>query len=232
MPSENNVPVVILACQVFQHLIEKRLPPGLADSITYLDYGLHKIPRNLKTYLQEQIDNIEKPSLVVLGYGLCGNGLDGVRAGKHILLVPRTDDCIAILLGSNQAYQREFDATPGTYWLSKGWLESGSNPLREYQVYLERYGTEQTEWLMDTQYKNYKRLAFVAHNQEDLDAYRPQAEEVARYCQRWGMRYEEILGSEDYIIRLVEVAAALDQAGDDFVIVPPGGELSQSQFIR
>jgi hypothetical protein len=232
MPSENNIPVVILACQVFQHLIEKRLPPGLADSITYLDYGLHRIPRNLKAYLQEQIDSIEKPSLVVLGYGLCGNGLDGVRAGKHILLIPRTDDCIAILLGSYQAYRREFDSLPGTYYLSKGWLESGSNPLREYQVYLERYGREQTEWLMDTQYKNYKRLAFVAHNQADLDAYRPQAEEVARFCQRWGMRYEEILGSEDYIIRLVEVAAALDQAGDDFVVVPPGGELSQSQFIR
>ena len=232
MPSEKDIPVVIIACQVFQHLIEKRLPPGLADSITYLDYGLHQIPRNLTTHLQELIDGIEQPSLVVLGYGLCGNGLNGVRAGKHILLVPRTDDCIAILLGSYQAYRQEFDSVPGTYYLSKGWLESGSNPLSEYQVYLERYGPEQTEWLMDTQYKNYKRLAFVAHNQEDLDAYRPQAEEVARFCQRWGMRYEEILGSEDYIIRLVEVAAALDQAGDDFVVVPPGGELSHSQFIR
>ena len=232
MPSENNVPVVILACQVFQHLLEKRLPPGLAESITYLDYGLHQIPRNLTTRLQELIDGIEVPSLVVLGYGLCGNGLNGVRAGKHILLVPRADDCIAILLGSYQAYQREFDSAPGTYYLSKGWLESGSNPLKEYQVYLERYGAEKTEWVMDMQYQNYKRLAFVAHNQEDLDAYRPQAEEVARFCQRWGMHYEEILGSEDYVKRLVEVAAALDQAGDDFVVVPPGGELAQSQFIR
>jgi hypothetical protein len=116
MSSENNVPVVIIACQVFQHLIETRLPPGLAESITYLDYGLHKIPRNLTTRLQELIDGIEVPSLVVLGYGLCGNGLNGVRAGKHILLVPRTDDCIAILLGSHQAYQREFDSAPGTYY--------------------------------------------------------------------------------------------------------------------
>jgi len=232
MSSENNVPVVIIACQVFQHLLEKRLPPGLTESITYLDYGLHKIPRNLTARLQELIDGIEKPSLVVLGYGLCGNGLNGVRAGKHMLLVPRTDDCIAILLGSYQAYQREFDSAPGTYYLSKGWLESGSNPLKEYQDYLERYGAEKTEWVMDMQYQNYKRLAFVAHNQEDLEAYRPQAEEVARFCQRWGMRYEEILGSENYVKRLVEVAAALDQAGDDFVVVPPGGELAQSQFIR
>ena len=232
MPSENNVPVVILACQVFQHLIEKRLPPGLADSITYLDYGLHKIPRNLKTYLQEQIDNIEKPSLVVLGYGLCGNGLDGVRAGKHILLVPRTDDCIAILLGSNQAYQREFDATPGTYWLSKGWLESGSNPLKEYQGYVEKYGEKQAHWLMDTQYRHYKRLALVAHQPGDLEKYRPLAHDVAEYCSQWGVRYEEILGSDEYVRRLGQVALALELAGEDFVVVPPGGELKQNQFLR
>jgi len=70
---------------------------------------------------------------VVLGYGLCGNGLHGLKAGRHTLLAPRADDCIALLLGSYQAYRREFDAEPATYWLSKGWLESGSNPLQEYR---------------------------------------------------------------------------------------------------
>ncbi|MGW8250062.1 MAG: DUF1638 domain-containing protein, partial [Anaerolineales bacterium] len=75
MSPEDRLPVVFLACQVFQHLIEARLPADLAQSITYLDYGLHSVPRNLKTCLQEQIDRIEQPSLVVLGYGLCGNGL-------------------------------------------------------------------------------------------------------------------------------------------------------------
>jgi len=85
---------------------------------------------------------------------------------------------------------------------------------------------------MDQQYQNYKRLVFVAHNPEDLERYRPQAEEVARFCQRWGMRYEEILGSEDYVNHLVETATALDKAGEDFLVIPPGGELNQSQFIR
>jgi len=63
---------------------------------------------------------------------LCGNGLNGIRAGQHILLIPRADDCIAILLGSYQVYKQEFQSAPGTYYLSKGWLESGSNPLSEY----------------------------------------------------------------------------------------------------
>ncbi len=85
---------------------------------------------------------------------------------------------------------------------------------------------------MDVQYRNYKRLVFVAHNQADLDRYRPQAQEVAEYCQRWGMRYEEIIGSEKYVRGLIEVAASLDLADEDFILIPPGGELKQAQFVR
>jgi hypothetical protein len=85
---------------------------------------------------------------------------------------------------------------------------------------------------MNQQYKNYRRLALVAHSPQDLDKYRPKAMEVARFCERWGMRYEEILGSDKYVRKLVEVALDLDNANEDFIVVPPGGELKQSQFIR
>ena len=232
MQPENSLPLVVIACKIFQGLLEKHLSPERAAQTTYLDYGLHSVPRKLREEVQTQLDGLEKPSLVLLGYGLCGNGLHGIQAGRHTLLMPRTDDCIAVLLGSYQEYRDQFDAEPGTYYLSKGWLESGSNPLQEYQEYEQRYGPEQAAWLMDTQYRNYKRLAFVAHRLEDLDAYRPVAQEVADYCQRWGMRYEEILGSDQYVRRLVEVAAALDGGGDDFLVVPPGGEITQRQFLR
>ena len=121
--------VVLLACAVFKNLLENLLPDELAAEVNFLDYGLHSIPSNLKIAVQECLDAIEEPSLVVLGYGLCGNGLDGIQAGKHTLLIPRADDCIAIFLGSYAAYRREFDENPGTYYLTKGWIESGSDPL-------------------------------------------------------------------------------------------------------
>jgi hypothetical protein len=231
-PLSENLPVVILACKVFSGLLEKYLPEELTGRITYLDYGLHEAPRKLKTALQEAIDSIEVPSLVVLGYGLCGNGLDGLKAGKNALLVPRADDCIALLLGSNQAYQEQFFSMPGTYWLSKGWLEVGSNPLNEYHEYIEKYGLAQADWLVDTQYKNYKRLAFVSHEPNDLETYRPLVREIAEFCARWDMIYEEILGSEEYIRRLCQACQDTSQLDDDFILVPPGGELKQGLFLR
>lgn len=231
MSPPDKLPIVIVSCQVLENILERLLPEDLAQQVSFMDYGLHRFPNKMTWTLQEVIDSIEAPSLVVLGYGLCGNGLNGIKAGKHTLLVPRADDCIAILLGSREAYMREFDAEPGTYYLSKGWLESGSHPLKEYEEYVEKYGPEDASWIMDQQYQHYERLALVVHNEADLAKYRPQAKKVAQYCQQWGMRYEEILGSEAFVRRLIEVAADPVQSDDNFVIVPPGGEIRQDQFI-
>ena len=230
--TDEQPPVAIIACKVFQDLLERLVPDDMADQVTFLDYGLHEVPKALNEAVQEQIDQLEEPSRILLGYGLCGNGLDGIQAGQHTLFIPRADDCIAILLGSYEAYVKEFSENPGTYYLTKGWLESGSDPLKEHHEAVEKYGAEAAEWVMDQQYMNYKRLVFVAHNQEDLDTYRPRALEVAEYCKRWGMQYEEAQGSEEYIRDLVTAVATLAESDDQFLVIPPGGSIRQDQFLR
>jgi hypothetical protein len=231
-PDVSTLPVVVLACRVFQHWLEHLLPEETAKNITFFDYGLHAVPRNLRQTLQQAIDGIAQPSLVVLGYGLCGNGLDQIQAGKHYLLIPRTDDCIAILLGSYQAYRREMEKEPGTYYLSKGWLEAGTNPLEESRKYALKYDAATVEFLMDSQYQHYRRLMLVARDQNELETYRARAQEVAAYCARWGMRYEEMLGSDDLLIKLVDIATGSVEVDHEFLLVPPGGMLTQAQFIR
>lgn len=233
------IPIVVVTCKVLAAALERVLPETFAAEVRYLDYGLHRVPVKLTDAVQEAVSAIEQPSLVVLGYGLCGNGLRGIRSGVHTLLVPRTDDCIAILLGSYKSYMRQFSATPGTYYLTKGWLESGSHPLKEYHEYLPKYGPETTLWLLDQQYANYERIALVASNPEEMAAYREQALEVARFCERWHMRYEEVTGSDDYVRRLVETASALragtltpDSVPADFLLIPPGAEIRQEMFMR
>jgi hypothetical protein len=95
-----------------------------------------------------------------------------------------------------------------------------------------KYGADQAAWIMDQQYQHYKRLVLVAQSQADLDAYREQALQVARFCERWDMRYEELLGSDGYVQRLVAVASNLEAADSDFLVIPPGGEIHQEQFMR
>lgn len=226
------LPIVILSCRVFEHLFVKHLSHGFAEQVTFLDYGLHQTPRKLKETLQQSIDGIKTPSLIVLGYGLCGNGVNGLKSGIHTLLAPRSDDCIGILLGSPEKYRQLFFEGPPTYYLSVGWLESGSNPLREYQAYVSRYGEEKAMRIMDTQYRNYRRLAFVAHTELELEQYRPKALEVAEFCARWGMVYEEMLGSEDFIRDLISTANDRNNLKSQFIQVNPGGQLLQQEYLK
>ncbi len=225
-----NKPIVIFACKVLQDAIEQHLPEGFVNHASYLDYGLHRHPKKMTLSLQEEIDDITTPSTIILGYGLCGGGLAGLRAGEHTLIVPRTDDCIAILFGSRKVYLDEFGKHPGTYYLSKGWLECGSHPLKEYHEYLQRYGQEDVDWIMDQQYSHYKRLVLVAHTEEELKNYRPQAYEVARYCQYWEMKYEEMLGSQDYVKNVLNNAKTLHDGDEDFLVIPPGDVIREAQF--
>jgi hypothetical protein len=232
MSQRQEMPTVIIACRVLQSMLEELAPAEESDRAIFMDYGLHRQPGKMTHELQEKIDSIETPSLILMGYGLCGKGLAGIKSGRHTLKIPRVDDCIAILLGSREAYRREFSAVPGTYYLSKGWLESGSHPLKESEEYAQKYGTEKTDWIMDQQYQHYERLALVGHSQNDLETYRLQALKVARYCKRWGMRYEELLGSDEYVRRLADVSNVSANNDKDFVIIPPGGEIRLEQFIQ
>lgn len=227
-------PVVVIACQVLQNWLENIIKdlPGWDGNITFFDYALHSVPNNLRKTIQNAIDAVEQPSLIMLGYGLCGNGLNDLNAGKHYLLIPRSHDCIALILGSSDAYHREIKAEPGTYYLSKGWLEGGSNPLQESRDLTEKYGPKKADWIMDYQYHNYKRLVMVARNPAELEFYHEQAQEVANYCARWGMRYEELIGSDEYMNNLVKAATHLDSIGEDFLLIPPGGSIKTMQFIR
>lgn len=227
-----DTPLVVIACRVFEGLLEAHLPDSLSAQIMYQDYGLHRQPGKLTEALQTLLNSISQPSRIALGYGLCGNGLDGLRAGIHTLLAPRADDCIALLLGSPDEYQRQFNAAPGTYYLTKGWLESGSDPLKEFEEHRHKYGDEEAQWIMNQQYQHYTRLALVAYDQSDLQLYRPQAQAVAEYCRRWGMEYEEILGHDGFIQKLARAAANPELTDHDIIIVHPGETLRANQFAR
>jgi len=228
----NNHRVILIACKIFQDQLGESLPPGLVKETYFLEFGLHRYPVRLRQKIQTFIDDLKEPSLVVLGYGLCGNGLHGINSRQHTLLIPRVDDCIPILLGSYNAYLQQTQVEPATFYLSQGWLESGSHPLNEYEEYVQRFGPIEADMIINAQYQHCKRLAFVANNKSTLEAYREEAQKVAQFCQRWGTHYQEILGSDAYIQRLVAAIQEPERAQDDFLIITPGAKIHSQEFLR
>jgi hypothetical protein len=224
-------PVVAIACRALEELIRSVLPPDIP--MTFLGYELHTRPKEMRPAVQALLDGLARPSVVLLGYGLCGNGVVGVKSGPHVLVIPRTHDCIAIFLGSFHAYQERFRKEPATFYLTKGWIESGEGPLYDYRQFVRQYGEETANDLIDMLYRHYRRLCFVAFSDAELTRYRAQLDEVADFCRtRLNMTYEEVRGNDALIAALATMPARLDQGNEDFVVVPPGGEVDESMFHR
>ncbi|MDP6182642.1 MAG: DUF1638 domain-containing protein, partial [Gammaproteobacteria bacterium] len=222
--------VYVVSCQVLQRALQPLLDklPELA-SCSFMDYGLHCTPGEMASELQVVLDAAVKPGIVLLGYGLCGNGLVGLRAGRHTLVIPRTDDCIAILMGSYQKYLEDFQRHPGTYYLSEGWLESGFHPLGQLREWSERHGEEKARQLIARVYVHYQRVVLVAFTPEELSRYRSESQAVADLL---GVVYDEMLGTPTLLERLVWQVDATDLDRDEFVVIPPGAEVQQMDFVR
>ena len=163
----------------------------------------------------------------------CGNGLVGVKSGVHTLVIPRTHDCVAIFLGSHQRYVERFFANANTYYLTKGWLDARDEPLTDYLDYVKQFDEETADYLVEMKYKHYRRLCMVGFSQEELDGCRADAMKVADFCkQRFGMEYEETIGTTELIEALIEMPDKLEGHNDDFVVVPSGGEILMELFLR
>lgn len=214
---------IVIACET---VIEEMLPI-LPEDVDYqvLDFGLHLIPNNLRKSLQEAIDTAGQAyETVILGYGLCSLAVIGLQANGCRLVIPRVDDCIAIFLGSHSAYMEQSNQEPGTYYLTKGWIEVGDTPFDEYEHLVEKYGQDRADYIMSMMLKHYKRLAYIDTGQKDQERYRAYAQKTAA---QFNLRYEEIKGSSYLVSKTI-----LGPWDEDFVVVEPGNTVVYVDFKR
>jgi hypothetical protein len=213
----------VIACATVIEEMLPLLPPGVDYRV--LDFGLHVNPEALKRILQEAVDAwATSAETILLGYGLCSQAVVGLRANDCTLVVPKVDDCIAIFLGSGEAYKAQFRTEPGTYYLTKGWIEAGDSPFDEYDSLVEQYGEKKARWLMGKILKNYTRLALINTGQYELERYRDYSRRTA---ERFGLRYEEIPGSNTLIKKMLH-----GPRDDEFVVARPGETISYLDFKR
>ncbi|MDI7260178.1 MAG: DUF1638 domain-containing protein, partial [Thermodesulfobacteriota bacterium] len=94
---------LVLACAVMEREV-RQFGNGKVE-FKYFDYGLHRTPENMAKALQTEIDQAEEKDYkgIIIGYGLCSNGIVGLHSRKHLLVIPRIHDCITLFLGSTEA---------------------------------------------------------------------------------------------------------------------------------
>lgn len=217
---------VVLACEVLKPEMDQ-LAKQMAQppEIIYLSQRLHDYPEKLRAGVQEKLDELEKTrpdlELVIMGYGLCGRGLSGVKSSRVTLLYPKLHDCIPLLLGHDQKDGNLSTREGTTYWSSPGWLDSF---LTEYHLtdmrfrqYAEKFGEKRARRMVEAEdalLNTYKELCHIQWKGQ-AEKYEELAKKVASAT---GLAYSQKQGQEDYIRDLLN--ANVDS--ERFLEVKPG----------
>ncbi len=196
--------------------------------------GLHNYPDELRRRLQDAIDEAAQDKTcarIIVGYGLCGRGTVGIKAPRVPLIFPRVHDCIALFLGSNQAYKKEFANYPGTFYISTGWYAEKENPENDSseQIWIgsrsvdcndikERYGEKGGQNIIrffSSWQDNYQRVVFIDTGVGKAEQSIKHAKKMA---EKYNWKYEKIKGDLSLITRLL---TSID-SDDQILVVPPG----------
>jgi hypothetical protein len=220
----------IIACDVFQDEILKLLRDISVEDVplVWLEMGLHDSPDLLRRTIRERIDAVEAdPDIgtIILAYGLCGNGLAHLKAGRCPLVIPRSHDCISVLLGGPEAHAAVLKENPATYFYSPGWIRGRRVPGPDREAHLrtmygERYpdDEEMIADLIEADTETFAHHNCAAYVDLTND---PHAEDYCRGCARHlGWSFRKLEGEPTLLRDLL--SGPWDP--ERFLIVQPGGQ--------
>jgi hypothetical protein len=205
--------------------------------IRLLDQNLHDLgAEKMSARIQEALDAADPSRFkaVLLGYGLCNNGIVGLHSALP-LVVPRAHDCITLLLGSKARYSDYFNRNPGTIYESVGWIEAirhrPDNPRtsllrydqKMYQEFVEKYGADNADYLMEELggLSHYSHLAYIDMPVGQSAEHSETAADLARE-HNW--TFDRIPGNVGLLQKLVDG----EWTPEDFLIVQPGQSIAPS----
>lgn len=236
-PAVTRPRVAVITCAVLEdEFAQFARELGNVVHVEILEQGLHNEPNRLREVLQKAIACVEKKpevEAIVLGYGLCSRGTEGVRTTRCKLVLARAHDCITLLLGSKERYADYVAENPGTYWYSPGWNRHHIAPGRErYEKlraqYVEKYGEDNADFLMESEqawFQQYNRATYV-----ELGAgVTPQDVQYTRDCACWlGWNFDHQHGDP----ALLRALLSGDWDNERFVVLEPNQTIRMTVDAR
>lgn len=213
---------LIVTCGTLENEVKKVLKNTHYEyDIKYMEPELHNFPDRLRDALQDVINNNTSYRNILLVYGCCGNALIGLKSVESTLIIPKTDDCISLMLSNNENYH---GMRKQTYFLTKSWIEGSKSLFNEFKHLKEKYGTKRALSVMRQMFKHYKYLMLIDNGTYDVEEYLPDANLLAEKLDL------ELIVEKGNLDNLEEIVTK--KWGDNFIIVKKGNKVEVNDFYR
>ena len=214
---------VILSCPTLMGELKAALAAASSEAAAYfIPRRLHSVPKELNEYLQDMIDHFYNVDKIVLCVSGCGGGTAGLRAASSELIVPRTRDCLDLLLsgGSLSSLRRDIS---GVYF-TESWMECTRESEIDLDKLTEKMGREEAENFLRRLYKTCNKFYII-----DTGCYDVRAVEkyVAPLVEILSGTMTVLHGEYGILHKIAE-----GRFDDDFVVVPPGETVPSDAFLK
>jgi len=246
----------LIACEVFYRevCLCVATSPHRVD-LEFTEKNAHERSDFLRSLVQSKIDAAESGSVaydaILLGFGLCGNGVLGAAATKTPIVLPRAHDCCTIFLGSRQAFKEHFSDNPSLPFSSVGYMERGgtwihdasaiqapgldNNPrstayppngysrtaAQKYDEYAALYGAENAKYIMETLTASRQNNQIVFIDVPEL-SHLGFAEKAKAEAEASGREFVQLPGD----MRLIRNLVHGNWDAEEFLVLKPGQKVA------
>ena len=190
---------------------------GCVYETRWVKSGLHNYPEKLREALQSELDNIIDADRVLLCFGYCGNSVFGLQTRNFELIMPKTDDCISLLL-TPVSDDIKGNLPKASYFLTAGWLRGERSIYDEYTHAVARYGKKRGDRVMSVMLANYENLLLLDTGCFDMESAAAESSFIAKEL---GLRFDIFPASINYIEKLLTGP----YSSDSFIITKPNSQV-------
>ncbi len=213
--------IKFIVCDVIYDELKSKIPKNW--NVVNFEKRFHEHSDVLKEKLQAEINKSQDCDIIVLGYGLCGNGTVGLVSPKVSLVIPKIDDCISLLLGSVEERKKQLKIEPGTYFLTRGYIgEAEDFIVSGFSEIKDKYDKKTWQRIIKEMLKNYRRVVFINTGNYNPSQWRKKAK---REAAKLGLRFEELNVPGKFLDKVLN-----ENWDGQFIIVKPGSKITFDMF--
>lgn len=218
----------VIACEALRLEMERLLAGGDAD-LMVVEVALHRYPPQMPARLNELIRQAEANGAtdIILGYGLCSHGVNGLQSRRSSLRIARCHDCLGLLLGSSARHRQVLAKWPGALYMFAGLVGAAFDPLSVLErEHIPRMGEKKAWRAMELTFKNYTHFAYI-ENQVTADP--KYKKRYLENCRAFSKEPLAINADLDYFVRLLFGSGRSSEA---FIDLAAGELLTSEAFFN